>query len=94
MFIDIGNCFWVQMNIEAFVNMAFSANVQIDDSSEQDTSDNAAPGNPRQNTVFSCQECLFTGPLPSNGCPIVTFTCVAGICFPTRCLAMGIHVTV
>jgi hypothetical protein len=46
MFINIGNCFWAQMNVEACVNMAFSANVQIDDPAEQGTSDNAAPGNP------------------------------------------------
>jgi hypothetical protein len=45
MFINIGNCFWAQMNVEACVNMA---NVQIDDPAEQGTSDNAAPGNPRQ----------------------------------------------
>jgi hypothetical protein len=36
------------MNIEACVNMAFSANVQIDDPAEQGTSDNVVPGNPRQ----------------------------------------------
>jgi hypothetical protein len=47
MFINIGNCFWAQMNVEACVNTAFSANVQIDDPAEQGTSDNAAPGNPQ-----------------------------------------------
>jgi hypothetical protein len=48
MFINIGNCFGAQMNVEVCVNMAFSTNVQIDDPAEQGTSDNAAPGNPRQ----------------------------------------------
>jgi hypothetical protein len=48
MFINIRNCFWAQMNVEACVNMAFSANGQIDEPAEQGTSDNAAPGNPRQ----------------------------------------------
>jgi hypothetical protein len=47
----------------------------------------------KENTVFYCQEGLFTDPLPSNGCPIVWCKCVAGMCLPTRCLAMGIHVT-
>jgi hypothetical protein len=52
MFINIGNCFWAQMNVEACVNMTFSANVQIDDPAEQGTSDNAAPGNPRQHEAL------------------------------------------
>jgi hypothetical protein len=32
--------------------------------------------------------------LPSSGWPVVTFVCVAGMCLPSRCLAVGIHVTV
>jgi hypothetical protein len=41
MFINIGNCFWAQMNVEACVNPA-----------EQGTSDNAAPGNPQQHEAL------------------------------------------
>jgi hypothetical protein len=52
MFINIGNSFCAKMNIEACVNMAFSKNVQTDDPAEQGTSDNAAPGNPRQQEVL------------------------------------------
>jgi hypothetical protein len=52
MSINIGNCFWAQMNVEACVNMAFSANAQIDDPAEQGTSDNVAPGNPRQHEAL------------------------------------------
>jgi hypothetical protein len=52
MFINNGNCFWGQMNVEAFINMAFSANVQIDDPAEQGISENAAPGNPRQHEAL------------------------------------------
>jgi hypothetical protein len=40
------------MNVEACVNMAFSANVQIYDPAEQGTSDNAAPGNLRQHEAL------------------------------------------
>jgi hypothetical protein len=47
-----------------------------------------------ENTVSYCQECVFTAPLPSIGCPsIVAFACVAGMCLESRCLAMGIHIT-
>jgi hypothetical protein len=52
MFINIGNCFWAQMNVEACVNMALSENAQIVDPAEQGTSDNAAPGNPRQHEAL------------------------------------------
>jgi hypothetical protein len=52
MFVNIGNCFWAQMNIEACVNIAFGANVQIDDPAEQGTCDNAAPGTPRQHEAL------------------------------------------
>jgi hypothetical protein len=52
MFINIGNCFWAQINAEACVNMAFSANVQMYDPAEQGTTDNAAPGNPRQHEAL------------------------------------------
>jgi hypothetical protein len=47
-----------------------------------------------ENTVFYFQECEFTGPLRSNGCPTVACACVAGMCLPNRRLAMGIHVTI
>jgi hypothetical protein len=60
MFINIGNCFWVQMNVEARVNMAFIANVQI---AEQGTSDNAAPGNPRQHEALRVGLPHFLGQL-------------------------------
>jgi hypothetical protein len=52
MFINVGNCFWAQMNVEACINMLFSANVQTDEPAEQGTSDNAAPGNPRQHEAL------------------------------------------
>jgi hypothetical protein len=46
------------MNVEACVNMAFSANVQIDDPAEQGTSDNVAPGNPSDNMKHCMWDCL------------------------------------
>jgi hypothetical protein len=52
MFFNIGNCFWAQMNVEAFINMEFSANVQIDDPAEQGTSEIAVPGNPQQHEAL------------------------------------------
>jgi hypothetical protein len=52
MFINIGNWFRAQMNVEACVNMAFSANVHIDEPAEQGTSENAAPENPRQHEAL------------------------------------------
>jgi hypothetical protein len=49
--------------------------------------------NPMENTVFYCQECMFTCPLLSNGCPsVVVYACVVGMCLPTCCLAVGIHI--
>jgi hypothetical protein len=36
---------------------------------------------------------VFTASLPSNRRSIVACACVVGMCLPTRCLAMGIHVT-
>jgi hypothetical protein len=53
MFINIGNYFGAQMNVEACVNMAFSANVHIDDPAEHGTSENAAPCNPRQHEALN-----------------------------------------
>jgi hypothetical protein len=41
-----------------------------------------------------CCRNVFTDPMPSNGYHIVSCTCVAGMCLPTRYLAMGIHVTI
>jgi hypothetical protein len=38
---------------------------------------------------------VFIAPLLSNGCPsVVACACVAGMWLPTRCLAMGIQVTI
>jgi hypothetical protein len=37
---------------------------------------------------------LFAGPLPSNRRPTVACACIAGMCLPTRCLAVDIHVTI
>jgi hypothetical protein len=37
---------------------------------------------------------VFTGPLPSDRRPSVAWACVTGMRLPTRCLAMGVHVTV
>jgi hypothetical protein len=45
-------------------------------------------------TPSSFVKILFTGFLPSIGCPIVACACVAGICLPNRCLVMGIHVKI
>jgi hypothetical protein len=49
---------------------------------------------PTENAVFYRQECVFSDPLASNGCPIVAYVCVAGMCLPTRCLAIDIQVTI
>jgi hypothetical protein len=38
-------------------------------------------------------KCVFFGPLPSNICPIVE-SVTSGMCSPSRCLAMGICVTI
>jgi hypothetical protein len=37
---------------------------------------------------------MFTGPFPINECSIGVCACVAEMCLPSRCLAMGIDVTV
>jgi hypothetical protein len=50
---------------------------------------NSPAWTPTENTIFYCQECVFTGPLPSNGSLIVE-----RLCLLTHCLARGIHVTV
>jgi hypothetical protein len=70
MFINIGNCFWAQMNVEACVNMAFSANVQIDYPAEQGTSDNAAPGNPRQHEALHVGLPHILGQLLLSSCQL------------------------
>jgi hypothetical protein len=44
--------------------------------------------------VTSLSGKVCTGPLPSNGLRIVACTCVAGMRLPSRCLAMGIHITI
>jgi hypothetical protein len=41
-----------------------------------------------------CWRSQFTVPLPSNRYPIIVCSFVAGMCLPTPCLAMGIHVTI
>jgi hypothetical protein len=48
---------------------------------------------PTENAVFCCQKWVFIGPLPSNGYPIVE-SVTSGMCLPSRCLAMGIYVTI
>jgi hypothetical protein len=47
-----------------------------------------------ENTVFYCYGGVFTVPLPRNRRPNFACACVDGICLPTRCLAMGIHVII
>jgi hypothetical protein len=35
---------------------------------------------PTENTVFRCQECMFIGALPTNGCPsIVKLVCIGNV---------------
>jgi hypothetical protein len=46
-----------------------------------------------QNIVFCYQECVFTVPLPSDGCPIVD-SVTSGMCLTSRCLAIGICITI
>jgi hypothetical protein len=48
---------------------------------------------PRKTPSLYCQECVFIGPLPSNGCFIVD-SVTSGMCSPSRCLELGICVTV
>jgi hypothetical protein len=48
---------------------------------------------PRRKRSLCCQGGVFTGPLPSNGHAIVHVP-FAGMFLPSRCLAVGIHVTV
>jgi hypothetical protein len=47
-----------------------------------------------ENTVFCCQERMFTSPLPSNKCPSVECICFEGMCLKIRCLAMAMHITI
>jgi hypothetical protein len=47
---------------------------------------------PTENIIFCCQECMFIGPLPSNGCPIAG-SVTSEMCLPSRCLAADICVT-
>jgi hypothetical protein len=37
---------------------------------------------------------VFTDPLPSSGCPVVAHVGFLGMFLPSRCLAMGLYVTV
>jgi hypothetical protein len=76
MFINIGNCFWAQMNVEAYVNTAFSENVQSDEPAEPGTSDNAAPGNPRQHEALHVGLSHILGKLLLSSCQLsVVFGC-------------------
>jgi hypothetical protein len=44
---------------------------------------------------LSCyQECVFIGPLPSNGCHSIVASVTLGMCLPSGCLAMGICVEI
>jgi hypothetical protein len=47
-----------------------------------------------ENIVFCCQECVFICPLPSNGCPSIVESVCFGMCLLSRCLAMGLCVTI
>jgi hypothetical protein len=44
--------------------------------------------------AHSLPRSVFTGPLPSNGCPSVVGDALVGTCLPSRCLAMVIYVTI
>jgi hypothetical protein len=39
-------------------------------------------------------ECVFIGPLPSNGCPSNVETVTPGMCLWSRCLAVVAYVTI
>jgi hypothetical protein len=49
---------------------------------------------PTENAVLYFHKCMFIGPLPSNGCPSIVESESSGICLLSRCLAMGICVTI
>jgi hypothetical protein len=63
---------------------------------------------PHRKHRFCCQECVFIGPLPSSGCPLLSRIVVyitqqravyqesisAGTCLSSLCLAVGRHVTI
>jgi hypothetical protein len=48
----------------------------------------------RKHRFLCCCEDTFSAPLPSNRNPIVAYTCVVWMRSPSRCLSMGIHVTI
>jgi hypothetical protein len=53
---------------------------------------NSSGTGPTENSVFCCHECVFIGPLPSNGYPSIVETITSGMCLPSRCLAMDMCV--
>jgi hypothetical protein len=42
----------------------------------------------------TCQECVYIGSLPSNGCPSVFGSVTSGKCLLSRCLSMVVCVTI
>jgi hypothetical protein len=44
--------------------------------------------------LFCYQECVFIGPLPTNGCPSIVESVTPGMCLRSRCLAMVIYITI
>jgi hypothetical protein len=54
---------------------------------------NSSTRTPRKTPFLCCQECVFIGPLPSNGWPIVE-SVTSEMCLPSRCLAKDICVTI
>jgi hypothetical protein len=54
---------------------------------------NSTARTPRR-TCVTCQECVFTGLLPSNGCPSFVESVISGMCLPSRCLAVVICITI
>jgi hypothetical protein len=49
---------------------------------------------PTENTVSFWQECVFIGPLLSNGCPSIVKRICFGMRSLSRCLAIGLCVTI
>jgi hypothetical protein len=49
---------------------------------------------PTENIVFCFQECVFIGPLPSDGCPSIAESVISRMCLPSHCLATVIFFTI
>jgi hypothetical protein len=47
-----------------------------------------------ENTVLCYEECLLIGPLANDGCPSIFERVTLAMCLQSRCVAMGICVTV